>query len=72
MHLLFTLLPAHASYFIRRKENILKACKQILNKNNQMTKETENGHDFFLTQGRCSQATERNNVSIFSNRDNSI
>lgn len=72
MHLLVTVLPAHASYFIRRKENILKACKQILNKNNQMTKETENGHDFFLTQGRCSQATERNNVSIFSNRDNSI
>lgn len=36
-----------------------------------MTKETENGHDFFLTQGKLPHHREKKHVSIFS-KGNSI
>lgn len=47
---------------LEENQNILETRKRILNENSQMTKETEKGPDFFITQSRCSQSTERNNV----------
>ena len=52
MHFLLAVLPGHAFFLLEEKKN--KTCKQILSENNQMTKEAENAHDFFLTQGRSS------------------